>query len=173
MTFGATARPFVMSSLLCLALGAGGTASALEPVAGEVILTVTGAIEVTNAEGAAVFDLAALESLETATFDTSTIWTEGVQSFEGVELVELLAAVGAEGSLLRAVALNDYAVDIPMEDAVEGGALLAFLRNGETMSLREKGPLWIVYPYDSAAAFQTEEIYARSIWQLDRIEVLP
>jgi hypothetical protein len=38
------------------------------------------------------------------------------------------------------------------------------------MSMRNKGPLWLVYPYDSNVALQTEAVYARSIWQLVRIE---
>ena len=50
-------------------------------------------------------------------------------------------------------------------------ALLAFERNGKPMSVREKGPLWIVYPYDSDAKFQSEVYYSRSIWQLDRLAV--
>ena len=40
------------------------------------------------------------------------------------------------------------------------------------MTLRDKGPLWLVYPYDADTAYQSEVIYARSVWQLDRIEVL-
>jgi len=105
--------------------------------------------------------------------ETTTIWTEGMQTFEGVALVDLLAAIEAEGANLRAIALNDYAVDIPVSDAVEGGPIVAFLRNGETMSLRDKGPLWVIYPFDSSPEYQTEQIYSRSIWQLDRIEVQP
>jgi hypothetical protein len=37
------------------------------------------------------------------------------------------------------------------------------------MTVREKGPLWIVYPYDKNEKFQTEEIYARSVWSLWKI----
>jgi hypothetical protein len=40
------------------------------------------------------------------------------------------------------------------------------------MPLRDKGPLWIVFPFDSATEFQRESIYARSIWQLNRIAVV-
>ncbi|NKX43588.1 oxidoreductase [Roseicyclus persicicus] len=166
-------RQIVRSMVLGAALFAAGAAAALEPAEGEVLLTVTGAIAHTNADGAAQFDLALLEGFETVAIETTTIWTEGVQVFEGVELADLLAAVGAEGATLRAIALNDYAVDIPVADAVEGGPIIAFLRNGETMSLREKGPLWVIYPFDSNPEYQTEQIYARSIWQLDRIEVQP
>ncbi|ROU04418.1 oxidoreductase [Histidinibacterium lentulum] len=151
----------------------GTTVFALEPVEEDVLLTVTGQISVTNADGAAEFDLPQLLEIAPSRIETTTIWTDGLQTFEGVELADLMALVGADGSALRAVALNDYAVDIPIEDAVEGAALVAYLRNGAPMSLRDKGPLWIVYPYDSSPEFQTEQIYSRSIWQLARIEVLP
>ena len=61
---------------------------------------------------------------------------------------------------------------MPLTDAVEGGPIVAYRMDGETMSVRDKGPLWIVYPYDSDADYRTEVIYSRSIWQLDRIEVI-
>lgn len=163
------ARTLAFSS----ALFASGAAMALEPAEGEVLLTVTGEIGQTNAGDAAEFDRAMLESLGAVAFETTTIWTDGVQSFVGVELVDLLAAVEAEGGSLRAIALNDYAVEIPVSDAVEGGPIVAFLRNGDEMSVRDKGPLWVVYPYDSTPEYQSELIYSRSVWQLARIEVQP
>jgi hypothetical protein len=148
-------------------------AQALDPVSGEVVLTVSGAISETNAGDAAEFDLAMLEAMETVTVETTTIWTDGVQTFVGVPLVALLAKVGAEGDMLRASAINDYAVEIPASDAVDGGPIVAYLRNGEPMSVRDKGPLWVVYPFDAVTEYQSELIYSRSIWQLDRIEVQP
>lgn len=149
------------------------TAHALEPARGEVVLTISGAISETNAGEAATFDRAMLEAMEAVTVETSTIWTDGVQTFVGVPLVTLLDAVGAEGATLRASAINDYAVEIPVSDAVAGGPIVAYLRNGAPMSLRDKGPLWIVYPFDSSPEYRSELIYSRSIWQLDRIEVQP
>lgn len=139
---------------------------------GEVLLTVTGAISETNAVGKAHFDREMLEALDREGFTTTTIWTDGARSFVGVSLAELLEAVGAEGSVLRASAINDYTVEIPVADAVEGGPIVAYLMDDEPMSVRDKGPLWIVYPFDSARELQSEEIYARSIWQLNRIEVV-
>ena len=114
-----------------------------------------------------------LEALGAENFETTTIWTEGVQSFTGVPLNTLLDALGAEGETLRAIALNDYAVEIPASDAEDGGPIVAYLQNGAPMSVREKGPLWIVYPYDARTDYQTEQIYSRSIWQLVSIEIQP
>ncbi|MCU4655216.1 molybdopterin-dependent oxidoreductase [Roseibacterium sp. SDUM158016] len=148
-------------------------ADMLPAATGEVLLTVRGAIASTNDGDAAVFDREMLEALGAESFETTTIWTEGVQSFTGVPLNTVLDALGAEGETLRAIALNDYAVEIPVSDAEEGGPIVAYLQNGAPMSVREKGPLWVVYPYDANTAYQTEQIYSRSIWQLVSIEVLP
>ncbi len=137
----------------------------------EVVLTVSNAA-VTNMDGAAVLDLAMLEQLGARSFETTTIWTDGPQQFDGVSLATLIDALGMQGDALRATAINDYSVTIPLEDISDEGAMIAFRMNGAPMSVRDKGPLWIVYPYDSDPRFQTEIIYSRSIWQLDRLEVL-
>lgn len=139
---------------------------------GEPLLVVSGAIANTNVGDTATFDFEMLENLETRTFTTKTIWTDGDQTFTGVQLSDLMELVGAEGDAIKATAINDYAVDIPREDWVDDGPIVAFLNNGETMPVRQKGPLWIVYPFDQNPEYQTEQIYSRAIWQLDRIIVL-
>ena len=137
---------------------------------GKVLLTVSGAIAQTNRDGAMVFDRAMLKRLPRTSFTTTTIWTEGVHRFTGVKLADLLDAVAAEGDTLRATALNDYEIKMSLEEARDG-ALLAYAMDDHAMSVRDKGPLWIVYPYDADTAYQSETIYARSIWQLDRIRI--
>ena len=139
---------------------------------GEVILTVSGAIGTTNADDSAQFDLEMLKGLDSTIIETTTIWTEGTKTFQGVTLADLVVLLGVQGTTLRATAINDYAVEIPLSDAVEGGPIVAYLLDGETMSVREKGPLWVIYPYDSDSAYRTEVIYSRSIWQLDRLEAV-
>ncbi len=138
----------------------------------DTILTVTGDVSETTAGSQWQFAESDLRALPLVQFETDTIWTEGTQVFEGVSLSTLLTHVGASDGNLLAAAANDYTVSIPTSDAVENGPIVAFLRNGEKMSLRDKGPLWIVYPFAGNEAYKTEEYYSRSIWQLDRIEVV-
>ncbi len=138
---------------------------------GEIILTVTGEITNTNADDAAVFDFAMLEALDPETIETTTFWTEGKQSFTGVRLHDLMKIVGAEGTSLKAVAINDYEVEIPDADWIEEGPIIAFLNNGTPMSVREKGPLWVIYPYDQNPEFRNSATLSRSVWQLDRLIV--
>ena len=139
---------------------------------GDVVLTVTGDIGVTNAEDAARFDMAMLEAMDTTSFSTSTLWTEGERAFAGVALADILDVLGVEGGKILATAINDYTVEIPVESVTEEAPILAYSLDGKRMPRRRKGPLWLVYPYDSDAAFRSEVVYSRSIWQLTRIEIV-
>ncbi|MBO6561537.1 MAG: molybdopterin-dependent oxidoreductase [Nisaea sp.] len=136
--------------------------------AGEPLLTVSGNL----AGGSAVdFDRETLESMATETIRTSTPWTQGVQEFRGIPLKTLLAHVGAKGVKLRAIALNDYAAEIPVAEATAAGALVAVRQNGKPMSVRDKGPLWIVFPYDSDPKLVTDDFLNWSAWQLRTLVV--
>lgn len=132
-----------------------------------VILTVSGVGEQIE------YTLADLMELGSDTFETATIWTVGVKEFTGVSLARLIEELGITEGRLMAQAINDYAVEVPLEDGVENGPIIAYMMDGEPMSVRDKGPLWLVYPFDLNPAYRSEVIYSRSIWQLDRIEVLP
>lgn len=147
-------------------------ATDLKQPEGPVLLTVDGKLARSNGGDTARFDLAMLEEIGGTQIRTSTIWTDGEKLFEGVSLARLVEELGLEGSALRATAINDYAVEIPLSDAVDGGPILAYRMDGAEMSVRNKGPLWVIYPYDSSADYRSEVIYSRSIWQLDRITVL-
>jgi hypothetical protein len=159
---------------LVAAMGIASIAAAQEMAlpTGDIILTVTGEIDVTNAESALVLDFDALAALDAETLETTTIWTEGLQSFQGVSLKTLTDLLGTKEGTLLATAINDYTVEIPVSDAVEGGPIIAYLMNDKEMSVRDKGPLWVIYPYDRNADYRSEVVYSRSIWQLDRIEVV-
>ena len=154
-----------MLTMICAA----GVSAQDTATAPDILLTVSG--DVDAAAQTLTFDRAALMALPTTTIETSTIWTEGTHSFTGVSLADLMAQVGVTDGTLLATAINDYTVEIPVSDAVAGGPIVAYLMDGEEMPVRDKGPLWIVYPYDSSADYRSEVVYSRSIWQLDRIEV--
>ena len=170
MTYFIRKYTMLLSALGVLALA--GPGIALDAPQGTVLLRISGEIDKANDGAVAAFDIDMLRAMEPQTIRTSTIWTEGVQEFTGVPLHEFVEMLGIEEGTLRAIAVNDYAVTIPLDDAQEGHAMIAFERNGRPMPLRNKGPLWLIYPYDSDERFQSEAYYARSIWQLNRLEVV-
>lgn len=159
----------LMAALVFTATGA--LAEMLDKPEGEVILTVSGNLLNTNDMDKTIFDLEMLEALPVTEFTTSTIWTEGTQTYTGVELKTFLDALDVDGTAIDATAINDYSVEIPLTDAVEGGPILAYKTDGDYMSRRDKGPIWLIYPYDQNADYRSETVYSRSIWQLDRIHV--
>lgn len=162
---------------IILALFMGGAAlsaapaSALDKPEGKVILTLTGHLANTNGEGVAAFDLAMLEALAGRKGTMETPWTEGKVTFSGPFLRSVLEAAGADGSKLIVKALNDYAADVPLEDA-DTDVILATRENGEEMSVRDKGPLFMIYPFDEDKSFYTEQYFNRSVWQIKEIEVV-
>lgn len=155
-----------------------GAARKVLPAAeGQVILRISGHLEQGNViEGSnaiAEFDLDMLRQFGAKTISTSTIWSSGQIDFRGVPLSTVLRAIGAEGRTLRLTALNDYTIDMPVSMIAAEVPILAYEMDGILLSSRDKGPLWVIYPFDSESKYQNEESYSRSVWQLVRIEVLP
>lgn len=135
----------------------------------EVVLTVEGAV--TADGGALELDMDELKAMPKVTFRTATNWTEGVSTFTGVALKDLLEAAGAEGAEVHATALNNYSAAIPMDSIDEDTPIVAYAIDGVPFSRRDKGPLWIVYPFDESDAFRNEVVYGRSVWQLRSLRV--
>jgi hypothetical protein len=137
-------------------------------VSSDAILTVSGS------HPAAVtvdLDLAALEQMPHHTIATSTPWTEGVSSYEGVLLRDLLRQLGVSGATIKLTALNDYAITIAAADFDKYDVVLAYARDGQAMPVRDKGPLWVVYPLDDHPELNNEDTHAKMIWQVRRLEV--
>lgn len=157
--------------LLCSFAPALGGAQSLQSPTGPVVLSVRGDINAFNTQGSAEFDLRMLENIGLVEFKTSTVWTEGVNQFEGVELHDLMLFLGVQTGTILARAINDYQVEIPVSDAIPNGPIVAYRMNGEEMSIRDKGPLWIIYPFDTRSEYATTEYFGRSIWQLKALTV--
>ncbi|WP_449041756.1 oxidoreductase [Paracoccus sp. (in: a-proteobacteria)] len=149
----------------CLLAVAPAFADLSAPPAGPVLLTIDGAITVRNAGSTLELDFDQLASLPQHEFATSTIWTVGRHRYQGVLLGDLIAAVGATGGTMTISALNDYRIELPVAEVAADGPLLAYLKDGRPMSVRERGPLWLLYPFDDNVAYRSELAYSRSIWQ--------
>jgi hypothetical protein len=137
----------------------------------KIILTITGSITTTNNGDAAVFDRPMLETLGTSSIETTNPWYNGIVRFDGVRMDALMRFVGATGDTLTVVALNDFSTEIPISDFVRYGVLLALKRDGNYMPVRDKGPLFIVYPYDSSPELHAQKYFNRSAWQVARFIV--
>lgn len=166
-------RGWLAAALLgwLLALGTS-PAAALDPPSGKVVLTLTGKVASGNGpDGTAIFDMALLERLPRRSFTTRTPWYAKPRRFTGVLLRDLLGAVGSAPARLNATALNDYRVEIPLEDVARGHAMLAYQLDEQPMSVRDKGPLVIIYPFDDKPELRSAVHYSRAIWQLRALDI--
>lgn len=136
---------------------------------GRIILTISGEITKTNNGDKAEFDLDMLHALGTRAISMTTSWTDGTQEFSGVLMRNLMAAVGAKGKTVEAIALNDYTYAIDIEDFSLYPVIAATKLNGKILRIRDKGPLWIVYPLDTFTEVEKVSIERRMVWQLRQL----
>ncbi|CAD5372973.1 conserved hypothetical protein [Rubrivivax sp. A210] len=147
-------------------------ALALEGPAGAVVLSITGRVRKPNRGGQADFDMPMLEALPQTSFSTRTPWFAQARRFTGPLLRDVLAAAGAQGTTLRLTALNDYRVELPYADPQQHDVIVARLLDDRPMAVRDKGPLFVIYPFDARTELRSAIYYSRSAWQLRTIEVL-
>jgi hypothetical protein len=165
----------------------GGAAELGQP-AGQVVLTVAGAVGATNRgafddfedaffkhherkfDKAAAFDLAMLEGLGmqavTVAYDK---WPRPAH-FEGPWLRDVLAAAGAAGRDITVLALDGYAAEISAADLAAYDWIVAVKRDGRYLDIGQRGPLWIVYARRDGQAIAAED-EARWPWAAFLIEV--
>jgi hypothetical protein len=156
-------RLFLAAAMAIVLLPA---AQALDKPTGKVVLTINGKVSKTNASARAEFDMAMLEALPQHSFTTLTPWYKEPRKFTGPLLRDVLAAAGASGKMITAIALNDYKAEVPIDDTQRYEVVLARLMDDKPMPVRDKGPLFIIYPFDTDQTLRSERYYNRAAWQL-------
>ncbi len=165
-------RHLLLALLVGLTVALPARADGIGDPTGDVILIVHGEIDVTNGPGpAAMFDRGLLESLGMQTVTTSTPFTDGVITFQGPYLRDLLDAVIITGDTLNVAALDDFTSSFPVSDAYDHDFILAISDDQGFISPGQFGPIWIVGPMDDDPAIGEEAMHDRWVWQLARIEV--
>lgn len=153
-----------VSAMACGMMMAVATATADK---NQLSLDVSGKID----GGSVTLDQTALDALPIFTIETSTVVTDGVHSFSGFLMRDVLDLVGATGEHVSAIALNDYAVEIPITDFYDYDVIVATHMDGAPLTRADKGPLWIVYPRDDHPALQDIRYDYRWVWQLYQLDV--
>lgn len=141
------------------------------PPKGPVILKITGAVGAKNTPDAAAFDAALLDALPQTTYTATTPWFKEPAKFSGPLLRDVLKLAKAQGTILNATALNDYKALIPMDDVTRYDVILARKMNGKPIAIRDKGPIFVMYPFDTVPQLKDMVFFSRSIWQLHSISV--
>jgi hypothetical protein len=169
-------RTLVSSCLICLLVSLTFVAQAdIQRPSERVILSISGLIEETNMLGSpdpvVEFDMAMLQELPSQHITTYTSWTNGTPVFKGVLLTDLLDKVKAQGQKIRVTALNMYSADIDVKTLEQFPIILAYAMDGEAMSIRDKGPLWVIYPVKEFPELDQLKHVSSMVWQVNSIVV--
>lgn len=135
----------------------------------DVLLTIT-----VGAGEPLQMDLADIDALPQSEFSTHTQWTEGKITFSGPPLKQVLEMADPDltaDSVVHLIAANKYEVTLDMSLLEDEVPIIATRMDGKTYGTRKNGPLWVVFPYELDAQYQTESVYSASIWQLIEIRI--
>jgi hypothetical protein len=181
----------IIGVFLCVCLSACGTASnsttpgyttisagtltpndSIAAPSGPIVLSLSGKIGVTNTANRLDLDMETLEQLGVVEFTVGDPYLKRPVTYQGVLLKRLLevARVAQDATTLHTIALNDYATDVPIEPVNTWPVMLATKRDGQRMPVSDKGPIEIVFPYNT---FPIDPVVYDPmwVWQLRSIEV--
>jgi len=126
-----------------------------------------------NGSGFIDFSRADLEALPQATIETSNDFIDGASVFRGPRAADVIDRVGRAGSIaVRLIAKNEYAIEISLDEIKMYQPILALEMDGKPLSVRDKGPIWLIYPMNDYPELKDPAYNGRLIWQLEMIELL-
>ena len=113
-----------------------------------------------------------LLSLPQQEISTTLPWVDGESVYSGVTLLAVLESMDLPVSAqVTFVALNDYKVAVTKEDFYDYQPIIAIKQNGEFMSVRDKGPYWLIYPLSARPDIDNTDFHAKMIWQIRDIHL--
>ena len=148
----------------------------LIPVAGiasQPILAPSALFVTVNGAVVREYSMAELMALPQRTIKTRTIWSDGIQEFEGPSLSSILYNAGvASRQTMELTSLDDFSIKIPTFTVSRVYPIVAIKHNGKAMNVRDNGPYRVIYPYDNDLSLKTEIIFAQSVMMLREINIL-
>ena len=120
-------------------------------------------------------DMSNLDSMPQETILTNlpaSLGIIGQNEWSGASLKYIAQSLGAkEDSTIELVALNDYTISIPMKSITSYNPVLASRFNGKTISVRNKGPLILIYPFDKYKEINIPLYQDYTIWMIHEIRI--
>lgn len=111
---------------------------------------------------------AELLALPQQSFTTRHEWADKPQHFQGPFLKDVLELSCPDVTDINLRALNDYRIDVKLENIAHLKPILAHTIDGERTSIRDKGPLWLMVDIDDLEE-KPQGLAGLLIWQLSDI----
>lgn len=123
----------------------------------------------------ALFSQSDLDSLTQQSIETTSPYFEGQIRFSGPQLEAVLQHASVsnvnDSRPITLRALNNYSVKTTTETLIENGAIIATRKSGSRLSLRDRGPFWIILPLSDRPELDNENYHRLLVWQLSHIEI--
>lgn len=84
---------------------------------------------------------------------------------------DFLAYVKSKGKTISIVAHDGYTMTIPVSDLLRYDVILANRIDGNALSVRSGGPVWLIYPVSDHHELDDTIYESRSVWQIKQITV--
>lgn len=114
------------------------------------IETMVGKTSRRNARANVELDVDSLDVVPLSRPNTGTPWHHEPRTLRGPVPCDLLAAIGKKEMMPQIEALNDYVASVPVSDTIHHEVAIAGRTGSEFISVRERGPLFIIDPPDQA-----------------------
>jgi hypothetical protein len=137
----------------------------------DVLVEVSGNITFTNQDGMAIIDREAVSNLPQRVITTTNHITDVPVTYKGPLFTDLLSQLGARGSQVTVYAWDDYSADISTADLKKYQVILATHENDKELTLDDRGPLFVVFPFSKHPEIKNDLYYNKSVWQVRAIEV--
>ncbi len=177
----------LITALAVAACGGGSPSASYETVApatitpgdaipaptGEVILTLSGDIGITNSGDTLELDMSTLEGFGLVKYTVNDPWLNATNTYTGVLISDLYKIIGSSSAAtsLHFTALDDYEVEISLEDAAKWPILLATRNNGNYMDVENSGPTRVIFPYDTYSDIDKIAYKDFWIWNIKTVEI--
>ncbi|MBM7456876.1 hypothetical protein HNR62_002778 [Oceanisphaera litoralis] len=146
-------------------------AQATEPV----VLTLFGDIRLDERQFERLdFTLSELQAMPQSDITTVHPWVNRPHHYRGVDLNRLMARLFGHRRVatLYLESLNGFSVAVDWPQVSPFAPILAWQDDGKVISRRNKGPLWLMLPYDAVPRVRQADFLHFMAWQLRVIRVL-
>jgi hypothetical protein len=127
----------------------------------------------TGAENRTVqFSMRQLLAFEQHEVLTANDFVEGKKLFSGPLARDIVKRADmGPATMVLMTAANDYTVQVPLTEFYDYDVILALSMEGRKFTLRDKGPIWLIYPMSDFAELRDPFYNHHLIWQLVKMEL--
>ena len=129
-------------------------------------------LQIKSGDQTLILDRAELEAFPQTTIVTKSPYFDGEVAFTGPTLKRIVESFGVTGEAqLTLRALNDYQVSGSLDEVLGLDAIIATRMNAQTMSIRNRGPFWVILPLSDRPELDNEDYHRYMVWQLSEIQL--